>query len=87
MYPVGLCRCVPVASTSARGHGRKTHVLPGQTHSRHISEHGPRPTGRRIDRLQARSELACDGFRCGCCCTLLLYQALEPWAQDFELCF
>ena len=31
-----------------------------------------------------RSELACDGFRCGGCCTLLLYQALDPWAQDFD---
>ena len=38
-------------------------------------------------RTDARSELACDGFRCGCCCTLLLYQALEPWARDFELYF
>ena len=36
-------------------------------------------------RTDARSELACDAFRGGCCCTLLLYQALEPWAQDFEL--
>jgi hypothetical protein len=40
-----------------------------------------------IIRAEAGSELACDAFRSGCCCTLLLYQALEPWAQDFELCF
>ena len=38
-------------------------------------------------RTNTRSELACDGFRCGCCCTLLLYQALEPWARVFELYF
>jgi len=35
--------------------------------------------------MDARSELACDGFRCGCCCTLLLYEALEPCDQIFEL--
>ena len=33
----------------------------------------------------ARSELACDAFRCGSCCTLLLYEALEPCGQIFEL--
>ena len=36
-------------------------------------------------RTDSRSELACDGFRCGCCCTLLLYEALEPCDQIFEL--
>ena len=38
-------------------------------------------------RTDARSELACDGFRCGGCCTLLLYEPLEPWARAFQLCF
>ena len=33
----------------------------------------------------ARSELACDAFHCGGCCTLLLYEALEPRGQIFEL--
>jgi hypothetical protein len=33
----------------------------------------------------ARSELACDAFRCGGCCTLLLYEALGPCGQIFEL--
>ncbi len=36
-------------------------------------------------RMDARSELACDGFRCGCCCTLLLYRGLERCDQIFEL--
>jgi hypothetical protein len=36
-------------------------------------------------RTDSRSELACDAFRCGCCCTLLLYKALEPCDQIFEL--
>ena len=35
-------------------------------------------------RTDTRSELACDAFRRGGCCTLLLYEALEPWDQDFE---
>ena len=35
-------------------------------------------------RTDARSELACGGFRCGGCCTLLLYETLEPCDQDFE---
>ena len=36
-------------------------------------------------RMDDRSELACDGFRCGCCCTLLLYRGLEPYDQIFQL--
>jgi hypothetical protein len=36
-------------------------------------------------RTDSRSELACDAFRCGGCCTLLLYEALEPCDQIFEL--
>ena len=35
-------------------------------------------------RLDDRSELACDAFRC-CCCTLLLYSGLERCDQIFEL--
>ena len=37
-----------------------------------------------IIRRNTRSELACDGFRCGCC-TLLLYEALESCDHIFEL--
>jgi len=36
-------------------------------------------------RTDSRSELACDAFRCGGCCTLLLYEAPEPCDQAFEL--
>ena len=36
-------------------------------------------------RTDTRSELACDAFRRGGCCTLLLYEALEPCDQIFEL--
>ena len=47
MCPASLCRCVPLTSTSARSHKTKSHVLPGQAHSRHISgSDGGRP-GRR----------------------------------------
>src|ERR1039457_2950077 len=38
-----------------------------------------------VIRTHTRSELACDAFRCGCCCPLLLYEALEPCGQIFEL--
>ena len=38
-----------------------------------------------FSRTDARSELACDGFRCGGCCTLLLYRGLERCDQIFEL--
>ena len=41
----------------------------------------------RCIRMDARSELACDAFRSSCCCTLLLYEPLEPCDRDFELCF
>jgi len=40
-----------------------------------------------VSRAEASSDLACDDFRRGGCCTLLLYEALEPWARYFELCF
>ncbi len=47
---------------------------------------GRQPARRPPDiRTDSRSELACDAFRSGCCCTLLLYQALEPCGQAFEL--
>ena len=36
-------------------------------------------------RTDSRSELACDAFRFGCCCTLLLYETREPYDQIFEL--
>jgi hypothetical protein len=36
-------------------------------------------------RTDSRSELACDAFRCGCCCTLLLYEPLELCDQIFDL--
>ena len=36
-------------------------------------------------RTDSRSELACVAFRGGYCCTLLLYEALEPCDHIFEL--
>jgi hypothetical protein len=67
---------------------RKSLVLPGQAQAGLISPaQAAAGQAAAFVRTDARSELACDAFRSGCCCTLLLYKALEPWGRDFELCF
>jgi hypothetical protein len=62
-------------------------VLPGQVHSALTSVSSRSRRGCRLRPHGRQIRTGMRWFRCGCCCTLLLYKALEPWGRAFELCF
>jgi hypothetical protein len=85
MGPAGPCRWVPPHRHVGLRRRRKSLVLPGQPNLGLYSAQTAAGQAAVFIRTDSRSELACDAFRCGCCCTLLLYETREPYDQIFEL--